>query len=298
MSIPKQQTIKCPKCGSEFETTVFQSINTDYAQDVPEQIISGKLFEAECPFCGASYPLEYDILYHDLKHEAMIYVLHPNSPHYESELEMLRGIGAASPYKMKRYVANMDELREKVLCIENDFDDRIIELCKAFVTSNLMMNSSSVSYSVLFNGIINGKMSFSVFDGEGPKQIAETDASTYTKTKAMFERRLEEIDLNPTEFKKVDFLWALDNIADLTRSKVNSASVNNLSGSEEILAVNQEKDREEKAVEPAEVASVTCEGGAEKTGTESRPAMQFCRYCGGKLLSESIYCSYCGKKLI
>ena len=71
MSIPKKMTVKCSKCGAEIDVTVFESVNTDFAEDITEQIISGDLFNAKCDKCGFVSHLEYDVLYHDVKHGAM-----------------------------------------------------------------------------------------------------------------------------------------------------------------------------------------------------------------------------------
>jgi len=59
MSLPKKMTVKCSKCGAEIEVTVFESVNTDYAPDIAEQIISGELFNAKCDNCGFVSNLEY-----------------------------------------------------------------------------------------------------------------------------------------------------------------------------------------------------------------------------------------------
>ena len=52
MSIPKKMTVKCSKCGAEIDVTVFESVNTDFAADITEQITSGDLFNAKCGKCG------------------------------------------------------------------------------------------------------------------------------------------------------------------------------------------------------------------------------------------------------
>ena len=56
MSIPKKMTVKCSKCGAELDVTVFESVNTDYAEDITEQITSGDLFNAKCDKCGLVLP--------------------------------------------------------------------------------------------------------------------------------------------------------------------------------------------------------------------------------------------------
>ena len=34
MSMPKNKTVNCAKCGTPLSVTVFQSVNTDYAEDI------------------------------------------------------------------------------------------------------------------------------------------------------------------------------------------------------------------------------------------------------------------------
>ena len=76
MSLPKEINIRCPKCGRMNPVTVFESINTDYAPDIAKRIMNGDIFKAVCPECGYISHLEYDILYNDIPHKAMIWVLH------------------------------------------------------------------------------------------------------------------------------------------------------------------------------------------------------------------------------
>ena len=61
MSLPRKMTVKCSKCGHSMIATVFESINSDYAADIPTQIISGELFNARCPHCQFVSHLEYDV---------------------------------------------------------------------------------------------------------------------------------------------------------------------------------------------------------------------------------------------
>ena len=52
MSIPRNVMVKCPKCEHSFPATIFDSINTNYAQDVAMSIITGDRFKVSCPCCG------------------------------------------------------------------------------------------------------------------------------------------------------------------------------------------------------------------------------------------------------
>ena len=49
MSIPRRISVSCPNCGKNFETTIFESLNTDFAPDVIETVISGGTLCREMP---------------------------------------------------------------------------------------------------------------------------------------------------------------------------------------------------------------------------------------------------------
>ena len=72
MSMPRTEKAVCPKCGREFEYTMWQSINTQMKFAIPD-IISGKLFEAVCSGCGETYTMDYPILFNDMLHKVMIH---------------------------------------------------------------------------------------------------------------------------------------------------------------------------------------------------------------------------------
>ena len=156
MSIPNDITVRCPGCGEEFPARIFQSINSDYAPDVAEQIISGSLFRAPCPHCGFAVRLEYDVLYNDMVHGAMIWVLHPESGDYRQNLEEIRSTDFI-PYPVMRFVPDMETLREKVSCVEAERDDRVIELCKLFYEDALREQDPSMKLTAVRFRYENGQ---------------------------------------------------------------------------------------------------------------------------------------------
>lgn len=64
---------KCPKCGKEFEITVYESINTSLNPELREKVLDGSIFNFKCPHCGEVHNLPYPFLYHDMKNQTMIY---------------------------------------------------------------------------------------------------------------------------------------------------------------------------------------------------------------------------------
>ncbi len=137
VSIPRKITVSCPKCGKRFETLIFDSLNTDYSSDIAAKIISGELFDAKCPKCSNIVHLEYDMLYHDLKHNAMIWVGHTNSENYDSRVAEIRATQILPDY-MTRIVPDMNALREKVACLEAGVDDQVMELFKLLLEHQLI----------------------------------------------------------------------------------------------------------------------------------------------------------------
>lgn len=128
MSIPAKKTMPCPHCHTPMEVTVWQSVNTNLSPDLPQKLISGDFFCQQCPHCGGIFFLQNTMLYHDLKHRAMIWLVWDGEDREQKLLE-IRNTTPPPGYTV-RIVRNMAELQEKVSILEAGRDDRIIEIIK------------------------------------------------------------------------------------------------------------------------------------------------------------------------
>ena len=135
MSLSRKETIACPKCKKNFEVTIWNTVNTDLAEDVAELIVTGKFFVETCSHCGYHLTLNYPLLYQDLKHKAMVWII-PRGEGREKKIAEIRG-GLAVPEYTTRMVAGIDQLREKVSALESGRDDRVLELLKWSLVQNL-----------------------------------------------------------------------------------------------------------------------------------------------------------------
>ncbi len=127
MSMPYQRKVKCPKCGSEVEFTVWQSINTMMPFAIPD-IISGKLFEETCSNCGQVVHLNYPFLFNDMIHNVMIWYCSPDSiEQIEKSMQTSKQMCRCKT----RIVTTQASLREKVAIFNAGLDDRVVELMKA-----------------------------------------------------------------------------------------------------------------------------------------------------------------------
>lgn len=265
MSMPKRMTVNCSKCGNPISVTAFQSVNTDYADDIAEQIISGDLFNAKCSKCGFVSHLEYDMLYHDMKHMAMIWVVHKGTPEYASRVSEARATSLI-PYKTTRIVEDMNALREKVACLECNRDDRIIELCKVFTAYNLLAKHPDFDFRNAFYTTFDGKEFIFLYDNEGEELTCELPDKAYDYLNDLYFNSdyAKNFDDN---YAIVDYEWAEQILMPL------------IEGEAEALGADKETAEE----------TISC---------ESEEKSLFCRKCGAKLLEDSMFCDKCGTKVI
>lgn len=281
MSIPRQTTVSCPHCGTQYQAMIFESLNTDFAPNVAETIISGERFDAKCPSCGFVAHLEYDFLYHDMKHNAMIWVVYTDNEKYEDKIAEIRSTVANSmklplSYKLTRIVADMNALREKVACLEAERDDRVVELCKVFCEAKLLEAHPDFCVKHSFYTYVGGKHIVFFYGKTGGEVHCFLDDSIYYKIFEKFKNSLRQMEQTP--YQIIDHKWAVgffnnsqdENSTQSPPQKVTPSSQGDSKGSPEADALVQEQ----------------------------QPPILFCRKCGAKLLPDSLFCSYCGTKLV
>ena len=166
MSLPSKINISCPFCNRSFSATVWNSVNTDFSDDVAEKIISGTFFDITCPHCRETIHTNYDILYHDLKRHTMIWLLHNHESNYIARCKEIRSSAIIGSYKT-RLVNTVRQLREKVAALEAGRDDRVIELCKVHILSEMYRMSAEIDLENLFYTISDGRERFLMYDSNG-----------------------------------------------------------------------------------------------------------------------------------
>ena len=290
MSIPRKFEVNCPKCGKRYQTTVFERINSDFAPNVAETIISGERFNGTCPKCGFVAHLEYDVLYHDMKHGAMIWVIHNNN---DQKIAEVRSIPAL--HKTTRIVANMNELREKVACLEAEKDDRIVELCKFFLSAQLMDQQPDYKLRNAFYTFSEGKNIVFFYDDKGKELCCYLENQIYDLISNMFATPLSQMDNSP--YKIINRDWAADFFQLLPTDDADLLEEQDMNADGDTADSEMS---ENKGSNDTEVQMENDKNSSFEESTELQPPKRtlFCRKCGAKLLSDSLFCSYCGTKII
>lgn len=261
MSLPKSMTMECSECGEQLDITVFQSINTDYSSDIVDQIISGKLFNVQCPKCGHTSSIEYDVLYHDIKHRAMIWVLHK----YDNNVNELRKSKNLLEYKTTRIVNNMNALREKALCLEYGRDDRVIELCKVFAVYNLLSKQPDFEFNNAFYGLFCKAERIFIYDKSGNELSCELTEEMYSLVADMYCKSDLYKDFDDY-YAIVDAAWAEEVMETLAKDEM---EIENDITPESSFAPNPKTDSNNSNI-------ISCPN------------------CKRQLPKDSIFCHYCG----
>lgn len=280
MSIPKKIQIACTGCGFRFQTTVYESLNTDFEPNVAQSIINGIRFDAVCPKCGTVSHLEYDILYHDMKHGAMVWVVHPDNPNYQNKLNEINSCPTIPNY-IYRVVSNISELREKAACLESGKDDRVVELCKAFISYQILDEHPDFKLNNLFYTNQGEKDIVYLYDTSGKVMHTFLEEQLYDFIYDHFREPLNAMDSSRIQI--INSSWA--------DSFFSNANISKESHDDTEVDLESEMGQSFPTEETCPVSAGTPEHSA-----TVKPV--FCRRCGAKLLPDSRFCSYCGTKVI
>lgn len=72
-SLAQALELQCTNCGQSFTTDVWLIVEAKERPDLVAQIEAETLHTARCPHCGAAYPLDAPVLYHDTATELLVF---------------------------------------------------------------------------------------------------------------------------------------------------------------------------------------------------------------------------------
>ena len=208
MSKERRETVTCPECGNVQNFIVWQSLNGDLNPEAKQQLLDGTLFRFVCSKCGYTSHVDYNMLYHDMTHKAMIYYV--KEEFVEQTIDAMTDaenkMGVAMSGYRKRIVTDQNTLREKAIIFEHGLDDRVIEIIKFIYLANANENFPEAKIKTIYFLMVDDKYTLALI---GDSQLsAEISNNMYDEVKAEFVERLETADDNG--FIAVDVRWAMD----------------------------------------------------------------------------------------
>ena len=135
----------CSHCGSQTETTEYQSINVAQNPELKARVLDGSLFVWECPYCGTRNLARYQTLYHDPSARLMIWLLPED---YEMPLGVEDAVRQLDGYTLRR-VSEAGELIEKVKIFDAGLEDTVMEICKWVTRQELAVKAPEAQNAVL-----------------------------------------------------------------------------------------------------------------------------------------------------
>lgn len=158
MSEREIQRIKCPKCGAEHDFEMWLRVNTDLDPVLKDKVRSGELFRTVCPSCGQPIDVVYPCLYHEMNNKVMIYyapgadAMKDAAAAFEEGEEATgreRGFDSAASGYRNRVVGSLYDLQEKIAVFDAGLDDRILEICKVLIGSELQQSQPDAAFDDL-----------------------------------------------------------------------------------------------------------------------------------------------------
>lgn len=123
------EEFKCIHCGNSQNIDVYSSINGTIDPKLKQLIMTNEFNLLTCKKCKNTYPININLLYHDMSNKYMIYLVNP-----ETEKQLPKDM-LLDNYRL-RIVRNRNEMIEKIRIFDDSRSDFLIELLKIIVKNN------------------------------------------------------------------------------------------------------------------------------------------------------------------
>ena len=154
MTMRSSHTITCRACGRQQEFVVWETLNATLNPELKQRLLAGDLNTFVCDGCGDEAEVVYSMLYHDMTQHFMVWLLAEGGE--LPDLSTIGQLGGVIGESMRSYrlrtVGSRNELVEKVLLFDSDFDDREMELFKLALVETMRRSGKAVEGTLLFAG--------------------------------------------------------------------------------------------------------------------------------------------------
>ena len=174
---------RCPKCGGEADLPAFSRINAEENPELKQQLLDGRLFIWNCPYCGRDNLVKYPLLYHDPEQKLLIWLSDGNP---DTEAQMSAAIASEEGLRdySARIVDTPGELMEKIKIFDAGLDDVPMEICK-YVTAQEMGKKVDLKFFRM-DGADNRILL--TYPENGEMQVIGTGLSVYEDAAAIVRR--------------------------------------------------------------------------------------------------------------
>ena len=151
MSLNSIQEVNCPQCGNTQNFVRWDSVNVTLDPDLKEKVLNRDIMTFECEKCDQKTVFIYQFLYHDMDKKILIHLV-PEDEYNDVKFDSLKldyPDFFVDQYRL-RIVNSLDELIEKILIFEEDFDDKVMEIFKAYILTHEITDKSEGEVAKIF----------------------------------------------------------------------------------------------------------------------------------------------------
>jgi hypothetical protein len=166
--------IDCDSCGRAYRDSFNQLIKKQEGQALVNRLMNDDLFKSVCPHCQHVHYIDLPLMYADEDKKAIVFYCSDQlesaqaKPYIERRMEEF---GFNNSNGFIRMASSQNELREKVILLENDLDDRIVEILKLWALESLRKEGHDEQFAEVRCGVLkDGTLSID-FIGEQPRHI-------------------------------------------------------------------------------------------------------------------------------
>jgi len=185
MSVFRPMTVNCPACGTPIDFNVSLSVNADRRPDLRAAIIDRSFQSQPCPKCGQAFRLDPELTLIDVARGQWIAafpaakITHWKELEEQSRVAFDLGFGSGAPAAAREMGAGMkprlvfgwSAMREKLIAVDLELDDIILELVKLAIvrTSESAPLSSDTELRLL--GIEEDKFAMAWIRGQTDRVV-------------------------------------------------------------------------------------------------------------------------------
>lgn len=193
-----QVSFTCPGCHRTGRAMVHDIISNDEQPELKGKILEGSFFEYVCPECGTVTPILYPCLYQDRERKYMIHLVDDDQKDNVFE-------DTEDSDSVCRTVRDPNQLAEKIAILDDNLDDRAIEIAKLYRKIRLEERNPGMKVEALYYQPSEGGARFVVLSDHGFEGTIRFDREAY---EAILQEILPVIDEELMMETEINEEWA------------------------------------------------------------------------------------------
>lgn len=190
--------ITCPQCQNIINFKSYETIQYD-------ELLSLAPYSLKCDHCGYVNSVIYQSIVKYPQQSQLIYVLPPNEKLNDELFNKGLGLLQQDDTLNSRLVTSENELIEKLLILNSDLDDRIVELVK--LEAHHFVEQNDPQFNILHMLLNRDKEGFflALFLDDGQSITLEVDPEVFSIADRKYRQILREFEMSA--FIQIDASW-------------------------------------------------------------------------------------------